>query len=63
MDVLSDAIGAMRVGRPYSSLTTAGPAWAREFPALEGARFHVVTAGACHVIRPAGRPHRHAETR
>ncbi|MTD55743.1 AraC family transcriptional regulator [Amycolatopsis pithecellobii] len=54
MDVLSDAIGAMRAGRPYSSLTAAEAAWTMEFPAFGGARFHVVTAGVCHVVRAAG---------
>ncbi|WP_330275962.1 AraC family transcriptional regulator [Lentzea sp. NBC_00516] len=54
MDVLSDAIGAMRTGRPYSALTKAEPSWAMEFPAFQGARFHVVTAGVCHVIRENG---------
>ncbi|HWO64042.1 MAG TPA: AraC family transcriptional regulator [Umezawaea sp.] len=55
MDVLSDAIGAMRAGRPYSSLTAAESTWRMDFPAFEGARFHVVTAGRCRVTR-AGEP-------
>lgn len=54
MDVLSDAIGAMRAGRPYSALTEAESFQKAEFPAFEGARFHVVTAGVCHVTRVDG---------
>ncbi|PRY41543.1 AraC-like DNA-binding protein [Umezawaea tangerina] len=49
MDVLSDVIGAMRAGRPYSSLTAAEAAWRMDFAAFGGARFHVVTAGRCRV--------------
>ncbi|WP_250008079.1 AraC family transcriptional regulator [Actinoplanes sp. M2I2] len=45
MDVLSDAIAAMRAGRPYSTLTAADRPWAMPFPAFGGARFHVVVAG------------------
>ncbi|GLY97286.1 AraC family transcriptional regulator [Actinoplanes sp. NBRC 103695] len=51
MDVLSDAIAAMRTGRPYSSLTAADESWTMDFEPFDGARFHVVTAGRCRVVR------------
>ena len=54
MDVLSDAIGAMRTGRPYSALSQVGTSWSRDFPAFAGARFHVVTAGGCRITRADG---------
>ncbi|MCS7478720.1 AraC family transcriptional regulator [Umezawaea endophytica] len=54
MDVLSDVIGAMRAGRPYSSLTSAEAAWRMDFPSFGGARFHVVTAGRCRITRGRG---------
>lgn len=51
MDVLSDAISAMRTGRPYCALTETGTSWEMAFPASTSARFHAVTAGACDVVR------------
>ncbi|MBP2472085.1 AraC-like DNA-binding protein [Crossiella equi] len=52
MDVLSDAIAAMRSGRPYSALTETSGHWSREFPAFTGARLHVVLQGAVKVVVP-----------
>jgi AraC-like DNA-binding protein len=52
MDVLSDAIGTMRVGRPYLSLEAADPSWEKEVPAFEGARFYVGTTGRIRVTAP-----------
>jgi AraC-like DNA-binding protein len=52
MDVLSDAIGAMRVGRPSLSLEVADPSWETEVPPFEGARFYVGTAGRIRVAAP-----------
>ncbi|MFG1602690.1 cupin domain-containing protein [Actinoplanes sp. NPDC049265] len=50
MDVLSDAIAAMRAGRPRVSLTeTADPSWTAKFDTFPGARFHVVVTGRCAV--------------
>ncbi|MEV0647588.1 AraC family transcriptional regulator [Phytomonospora sp. NPDC050363] len=47
MDVLSDAITAMRSGRPHSALQRRRGPWADEFPASDGAGFHVLLQGAC----------------
>ncbi len=55
MDVLSDAILAMRAGRPYATLSDVEPPWTMTFSAFSGARFHVVTEGVCDVVR-AGSP-------
>lgn len=52
MDVLSDAIGAMRVGRPSLSLEVADPLWEREMQTFEGARFYVGTVGRIRVTTP-----------
>jgi AraC-like DNA-binding protein len=54
MDVLSDAIGTMRAGRPSMSLVTADPSWQMEVRSFEGARFYVVTAGHVQVSGPGG---------
>ncbi|MER5556825.1 AraC family transcriptional regulator [Streptomyces sp. NPDC002793] len=52
MDVLSDAISAMRVGRPSMSLTAADPSWDMKVQPFEGARFYVVTTGGVRVTGP-----------
>ncbi|WNZ06374.1 AraC family transcriptional regulator [Streptomyces sp. 11x1] len=52
MDVLSDAISAMRVGRPSMSLTAADPSWEMKVQTFEGARFYVVTTGCLRVAGP-----------
>ncbi|MFI9723042.1 AraC family transcriptional regulator [Streptomyces sp. NPDC052396] len=56
MDVLSDAIAAMRTGVPHSSRTLKSAPWGLRFAASEGAGFHVVLQGACWLIPPAGEP-------
>lgn len=50
MDVLSDAVLAMRAGRPYATLTDVEPPWTMAFSAFPGARLHVVTHGTCDVV-------------
>ncbi|GAA2513610.1 AraC family transcriptional regulator [Winogradskya humida] len=49
MDVLSDVIGTMRLGRPALSLTVVDPLSEMAIPAFAGARFYVVTAGRIRV--------------
>ncbi|PRX96651.1 AraC family transcriptional regulator [Allonocardiopsis opalescens] len=56
MDVLSDAIAAMRTGRPHSSRTRFQAPWGLRFPPTEGAGFHVVLQGACWLLPPDGEP-------
>lgn len=50
MDVLSDAIAAMRTGRPHSSRTAKRGAWGIRFPASDGAGFHVVLQGSAWLL-------------
>jgi AraC-like DNA-binding protein len=47
VDVLSDAILAMRVGRPHSSRTHQQAPWGMRFGSFAGAGFHVVLQGSC----------------
>lgn len=53
MDVVSDAITAIRTGRPFSARTVRTPPWGLRFPASSGAGFHVVFQGACWLL-PGG---------
>ncbi|MGX1255428.1 hypothetical protein RKD48_007939 [Streptomyces ambofaciens] len=52
MDVLSDAIGTMRVGRPSLSLEAAHPSWEKEVQTFQGARFYAGTTGRIRVTTP-----------
>ncbi|WP_067670722.1 AraC family transcriptional regulator [Nocardia miyunensis] len=56
MDVLSDAIAAMRIGQPHSNRTELRAPWGIRFPAQRGAGFHVVLQGACWLIPMQGDP-------
>ncbi|MEV8019410.1 AraC family transcriptional regulator [Streptomyces sp. NPDC086554] len=53
MDVLSDAIAAMRTGRPHSSRTYKQAPWGLRFAPSNGAGFHVVLQGSAWLL-PAG---------
>ncbi|MFG2331387.1 AraC family transcriptional regulator [Streptomyces sp. NPDC048604] len=52
MDVLSDAIAAMRTGRPHSSRTRIHGTWGMRFPPTGGAGFHVILQGAGWLLPP-----------
>ncbi|MFD0370709.1 AraC family transcriptional regulator [Streptomyces sp. NPDC127114] len=52
MDVLSDAIAAMRTGRPHSSRTVNFAPWGFRFPPSKGAGFHVVLQGGAWLLPP-----------
>ncbi|MET8628111.1 AraC family transcriptional regulator [Kitasatospora sp. NPDC004669] len=54
MDVVSDAIAAVRVGRPSSNRLRAGGRWGAWIPAHAGAGFHVVLAGSCWLLAEGG---------
>ncbi|NUT37097.1 MAG: AraC family transcriptional regulator [Hamadaea sp.] len=56
MDVLSDAIGAMRTGRPHSTEIRKRAPWAVRAERFSGSGFHVVLEGACWLIPPDGDP-------
>jgi AraC-like DNA-binding protein len=50
MDVLADALAAMRVGPARSARTEVRGPWGLRFPATTGATFHVVLQGACWLL-------------
>lgn len=54
MDVLSDAIVAMRMGLPHSSRTELHASRGMRFGAFGGAGFHVVLRGSCWLIPSDG---------
>jgi AraC-like DNA-binding protein len=56
VDVLSDAIMAMRTGRPHSTRYDLHAPWGMRFPASTGAGFHVVLQGSCWLIPPRPEP-------
>ncbi|MET9653076.1 AraC family transcriptional regulator [Streptomyces sp. NPDC006460] len=56
MDVLSDAVAAMRTGRPHSSRTVRFAPWGIRFPASRGAGFHVVLQGEAWLLPPDAAP-------
>jgi len=55
MDVLSDAIAAVRIGRPSSDRIRVGGSWCTRIAPYDGAGFHVVLEGSCWLL-PDGAP-------
>ncbi|MEU8432705.1 AraC family transcriptional regulator [Streptomyces sp. NPDC029216] len=56
MDVVSDAISAVRLGRPSSDRVRVGGTWCVRLDPYEGAGFHVVLAGGCWLLADGGEP-------
>src|SRR5260370_25442327 len=56
MDVLSDAIAAMRTGRPHSARAERSGHWAVRHPPFAGAGFHIVLQGSCRLTAEGGTP-------
>jgi AraC-like DNA-binding protein len=56
VDVLSDAVTTMRVGRPHSRRTFFTAPWSTRFAPMDGAGFHVVLAGSCRLMPEGGEP-------
>ncbi|MEU7766212.1 AraC family transcriptional regulator [Nocardia sp. NPDC049190] len=56
MDILSEAIAAIRTGSPTSGLFIRHAPWGRRYPIVPGAGFHVVLQGSCWVVPPNGEP-------
>ncbi|MFF7637276.1 AraC family transcriptional regulator [Kitasatospora sp. NPDC008050] len=54
MDVLSDAISAVRVGRPIARRVTLGGTWCGRLAGYEGAGFHTVLRGSCWLLPDDG---------
>ena len=50
MDVVSDAISAVRVGQPSSNRLRVGGRWSVRLSPYEGAGFHVVLSGSCRLV-------------
>ncbi|MFF2041087.1 cupin domain-containing protein [Kitasatospora sp. NPDC058170] len=56
MDVVSDAIAAVRIGRPSSNRLRVHGTWRARIPEYDGAGFHVVLAGSCWLLPDGGAP-------
>ncbi|MEU6238081.1 AraC family transcriptional regulator [Kitasatospora sp. NPDC047058] len=56
MDVVSDAIAAVRIGRPSSTRLRVTGLWSTRIPAYDGAGFHVVLEGGCWLLPDGGGP-------
>ncbi|MEU6194425.1 AraC family transcriptional regulator [Streptomyces sp. NPDC047061] len=56
MDVLSDAIAAVRVGQPSSNRVRVSGTWCTRLAPYEGAGFHVVLKGTCWLLPDGGAP-------
>ncbi|MFD0363553.1 AraC family transcriptional regulator [Nocardia sp. GCM10030253] len=50
MDVLSDALAAMRTGQTRSARTDVRAPWGLRFPTVTGTTFHVVMQGTCWLL-------------
>ncbi|MEK9522279.1 AraC family transcriptional regulator [Streptomyces venezuelae] len=56
MDVVSDAISAVRIGRPSSRRVRIAGRWCTRLAAYGGAGFHVVLEGHCWLLPDGGDP-------
>jgi len=56
MDVLSDAVSAMRSGVPYSGRVDLTGRWGLRFAPSSGAAFHVILQGTSWLLSPATEP-------
>ncbi|MFI0445592.1 AraC family transcriptional regulator [Actinomadura sp. 6N118] len=56
MDVLSDALAAMRTGRTRAARTDVRAPWGLRFPAFTGTTFHVVLHGTCWLLADGSAP-------
>lgn len=56
MDVLSDALAAMRTGRTRAARTDVRAPWGLRFPAVTGTTFHVVLSGTCWLLTDGSEP-------
>ncbi|RSS78333.1 AraC family transcriptional regulator [Streptomyces sp. WAC06614] len=56
MDVVSDAISAVRIGQPSSNRVRISGRWCARFAPYDGAGFHVVLEGSCWLLPDGGAP-------
>ncbi|MGW6691749.1 AraC family transcriptional regulator [Streptomyces sp. NPDC054961] len=54
MDVVSDAVSAIRIGSPSSQRVRVGGTWCVRLPPYDGAGFHVVLEGSCWLLPDGG---------
>ncbi|MEE1799446.1 AraC family transcriptional regulator [Streptomyces sp. JV176] len=54
MDVVSDAISAVRLGHPASQRVRMGGSWCARLDPYDGAGFHVVLKGSCWLLTDSG---------
>ncbi|MEU7872847.1 AraC family transcriptional regulator [Dactylosporangium sp. NPDC049140] len=54
MDVLSDAVTAMRTGQPHSGRVRRPASFGTRVPPVAGAGFHIVLQGSCWLFPPDG---------
>ncbi|MER6199495.1 AraC family transcriptional regulator [Streptomyces sp. NPDC001586] len=54
MDVVSDAISTVRIGRPSSQRVRVNGTWCTRLDAYDGAGFHVVLEGSCWLLADGG---------
>ncbi|WP_405612035.1 AraC family transcriptional regulator [Streptomyces sp. NBC_01508] len=56
MDVVSDAVSAVRIGRPFSNRMQVSGSWCTRLAPYDGAGFHVVLEGSCWLLPDGGAP-------
>ncbi|MFF0017405.1 AraC family transcriptional regulator [Streptomyces sp. NPDC005374] len=56
MDVVSDAVSAVRIGRPSSNRVRVSGSWCTRLAPYDGAGFHVVLEGSCWLLPDGGSP-------
>jgi AraC-like DNA-binding protein len=56
MDVVSDAISAVRLGQPSSNRLRVGGSWCTRLAPYDGAGFHVALTGGCWLLPDGGEP-------
>ncbi|MFI1486695.1 AraC family transcriptional regulator [Streptomyces sp. NPDC020747] len=56
MDVLSEAIGSVRIGRAQACRVRKSGSWGMRFPAFAGSGFHILLRGSGWLIPATGRP-------
>ncbi|GAA1374534.1 AraC family transcriptional regulator [Streptomyces beijiangensis] len=54
MDVVSDAVAAVRIGRPSSNRVRVSGSWCARLAPYDGAGFHVVREGGCWLLPDGG---------
>lgn len=55
-DILSEAIGSVRIGRAKACRVRESGSWGMRFPAFAGSGFHILLRGSGWLIPAAGRP-------